>query len=169
MSTAKSPGAVAAHGAFEIDQLGGTVVSKHNPHRNFTQAPNSVEREVVAYLQARSFAAAHIPLSGSAGGSFIGNITIPLHSRDLTVEVKARANGFRELYCWLIDRDLLIVRADRSDPLVVMAVTLALEVATAAEQANAFCHTAKIPAPVARVHDRSPKCEHLQKDPKNVK
>lgn len=37
MSTAKSPGAVAAHGAFEIDQLGGTVISKDSPLRNFTQ------------------------------------------------------------------------------------------------------------------------------------
>ena len=37
MSTAKSPGAVAADGAFEIDQLGGTVISNNSPHRNFTQ------------------------------------------------------------------------------------------------------------------------------------
>ena len=37
MSVAKSPGAVAAHGAFEIDQLGGTVISNDSPHRNFTQ------------------------------------------------------------------------------------------------------------------------------------
>jgi hypothetical protein len=37
MTAAKSPGAVAAHGAFEIDQLGGTVISKDSPHRNFTQ------------------------------------------------------------------------------------------------------------------------------------
>jgi hypothetical protein len=37
MTAAKSPGAVAAHGAFEIDQLGGTVISKDSPHRKFTQ------------------------------------------------------------------------------------------------------------------------------------
>lgn len=37
MTVAKSPGAVAAHGAFEIDQLGGTVVSKNRPYRNLTQ------------------------------------------------------------------------------------------------------------------------------------
>ena len=38
---------------------------------------------------------------------------LPLMGRDLCVEVKARADGFRELYCWLKERDTLIVKADR--------------------------------------------------------
>jgi hypothetical protein len=46
--------------------------------------------------------------------------------------VKVRANGFRELYRWLIDRDILIVRADRSEPLVVVPLKLAAEIAVKA-------------------------------------
>jgi Holliday junction resolvase len=36
---------------------------------------NRVERELVAYLRERGFAAERIPLSGSAGGSLSGDIT----------------------------------------------------------------------------------------------
>jgi hypothetical protein len=39
MRTAKSPGAVAALGASEIDELGRHVVSEATFHRNFPQAP----------------------------------------------------------------------------------------------------------------------------------
>lgn len=39
MSKIKSPGAVAAHGASETDQLGGKVVPKANRQQQFTQAP----------------------------------------------------------------------------------------------------------------------------------
>jgi hypothetical protein len=41
------------------------------------------------------------------------------------VEVKCRADGFRELYGWLDDRDILIVKADRQEPLVVLRLSLA--------------------------------------------
>jgi hypothetical protein len=49
--------------------------------------------------------------------------------RDLRVEVKARADGFRELYSWLTDRDVLIVKADRQEALVVLGLSLAAEIA----------------------------------------
>ena len=39
MKTAKSPGAVAALGASELDELGRHVVSESTFHRNFAQAP----------------------------------------------------------------------------------------------------------------------------------
>jgi len=38
MTVAGSPGAVAALGALETDQLGGEVIWETTPHRNFTQA-----------------------------------------------------------------------------------------------------------------------------------
>jgi hypothetical protein len=43
--------------------------------------------------------------------------------------VKARADGFRELYCWLDGRDMLIVKADRQEPLVVVRLSLAADIA----------------------------------------
>lgn len=96
------------------------------------QKGNRAERAVVRYLQERGFAAERVPLSGSAGGSYLGDLTVPVIGIDRVVEVKARANGFRELYRWLIDRDILIVRADRSEPLVVLPLKLAVEIAAKA-------------------------------------
>jgi hypothetical protein len=58
-----------------------------------------------------------------------GDIVLPLMGRDLCVELKARADGFRELYCWLNQRDVLIVKADRQEPLVVVRLDLAAAVA----------------------------------------
>ena len=52
-----------------------------------------------------------------------------LLGRDLCIEAKARAQGFRELYSWLNERDALIVKADRLEPLVVVRLSLAAEFA----------------------------------------
>ena len=41
---------------------------------------------------------------------------------------------FNLLYRWLDGRDLLIVRADRREPLVVLPLRFAIEVAQAAER-----------------------------------
>ena len=68
-------------------------------------------------------------LSGAVGGRFAGDIVLPLLGRDLCVEVKARADGFRELYSWLDQRDVLVVKADRQEPLVVVRLSLATEFA----------------------------------------
>jgi Holliday junction resolvase len=85
---------------------------------------NRAERAIVRYLQERGRAAERVPLSGSAGGSY----KIPALGRDLVTEVKCRANGFRELYAWLVERDVLIVRADRREPLVVVPLRLAVDI-----------------------------------------
>jgi hypothetical protein len=97
---------------------------------------NRAERAIVAYLQGQGFAAERVPLSGSAGGSYVGDITVPLLGIDRTVEVKVRGNGFRELYRWLDGRDLLIVRADRLEPLVILPLRVAAEIAAAAERSK---------------------------------
>jgi hypothetical protein len=95
------------------------------------------ERALVAFLRNRGFAAERIPLSGAVGGSFTGDISLTLLGRDFVVEVKVRGNGFRRLYDWLADRDLLIVRADRREPLVIVPLNLAAEIAAAAEHGKA--------------------------------
>jgi Holliday junction resolvase len=86
---------------------------------------NRVERGIVAALQAAGLAAVRVPLSGAAGGRFSGDVIMPLAGRDLCLEVKARADGFRNLYDWLQDRDVLIVKADRQEPLVVVRLSMA--------------------------------------------
>jgi hypothetical protein len=52
---------------------------------------NRAERALVHLLQAAGFAAERIPLSGSAGGRFTGDITVPLLGLDRRVEVSAAA------------------------------------------------------------------------------
>jgi hypothetical protein len=43
------------------------------------------------------------------------------------LEVKCRGEGFRKLYSWLSQRDVLIVKANRQEPLVVLRLSLAAE------------------------------------------
>jgi hypothetical protein len=72
-------------------------------------------------------------LSGSAGGRFSGDIAAPLLGRDLTVEVKAR-HRFAQLYEWINGADVLVIQGDREQPLVVVRLRFALDVAVAAER-----------------------------------
>jgi Holliday junction resolvase len=95
---------------------------------------NRAERELVRLLQAAGFAAERVPLSGAAHGRFGGDVSVPLLGVDRRVEVKARDDGFRELYKWLDDADLLVVRADRREPLVVVPFKFAVRIAALAER-----------------------------------
>ncbi|PMQ02383.1 MAG: hypothetical protein CBR30_01705 [Dictyoglomus sp. NZ13-RE01] len=75
-----------------------------------------IEYELVKKLNERGINAKRIPLSG---GSWLkGDILID----NFICEVKARANGFREIYKWLEDKDFLFIKADRKDYLVVMSL-----------------------------------------------
>jgi Holliday junction resolvase len=98
------------------------------------QKGNRLERGIVRLLQDHGLAAERIPLSGSAGGSYAGDLTVPFLGRDLVVEVKASANGFARLYSWLEDRDALVIKADRRHALVILPLRLAAEIAIAAER-----------------------------------
>jgi len=100
------------------------------------QKGDRTERALIKYLQAAGFASERVPLSGSAGGSYRGDLSIPLLGRDCCVEVKVRSAGFRQLYRWLTDRDILIVRSDRAEPLVIVPLHLAVQIAVAAEKAR---------------------------------
>ncbi len=91
-----------------------------------------IQQASLRALQASGIAAVRVPLSGAVGGRFAGDIILPLMGRDLRIEVKARAAGFRELYSWLDGRDVLVVKADRCEPLVVVRLCLAVEVAKVA-------------------------------------
>lgn len=57
-----------------------------------------------------------VPLSGSAGGSFAGDVI----GKGLTWECKVRADGFKLIYSWLESKDGLALKADRKDWLVVL-------------------------------------------------
>jgi hypothetical protein len=55
------------------------------------------------------------------------DLELDLGNRVLKLEVKARSDGFRELYGWLDGSDVLVIKADRQDPLVVVRLPLATE------------------------------------------
>ena len=79
-----------------------------------------VEREIVQKFREIGLWAEKVPLSGAAGGSFTGDILV----EDYRVEVKARKDGtgFKLLYRWLGDNDILVCKQDRTEPLVVMTI-----------------------------------------------
>ena len=91
------------------------------------------ERHLVNFLQDHGFAAERIPLSGAAGGKFKGDVTTPLLGSDRRLEVKVRADGFRELYGWLDDNFAVVIKADRKDTLVVLRLRDGIEIAKTAE------------------------------------
>jgi Holliday junction resolvase len=97
---------------------------------------NRTERAIVRLLQGRGFAAERVPLSGAARGRFGGDVSVPVLGIDRRCEVKCRADGFRELYRWLDGADFLIVKCDRGEPLVVIPLRLAAEIAMAAERSK---------------------------------
>lgn len=66
---------------------------------------------------ARMVGGQRVPLSGAAGGEFGGDVVL---AGGLKAEVKARANGFTRLYKWLEDVDMLALKADRRDWLIVL-------------------------------------------------
>jgi hypothetical protein len=81
-------------------------------------------------LQDHGFAAEKISRMYKRGP----DLSVPLLGVDRRIEAKIRANGFQQLYRWLDGADLLIVRADRCEPLVILPIRLAIEIAQAAER-----------------------------------
>jgi Holliday junction resolvase len=88
---------------------------------------NRFERAIVI-LQDRGLGAEWVPISGSAGGSYSGDLTVPILGRDLVIEAKSRAKGFSQIYSWLQGRDALVIRADRRDAIAVLPLRLAAEI-----------------------------------------
>jgi Holliday junction resolvase len=122
----------------------GNVASARKGGRASRDKGNRAERSLVRFFQDHCFAAERVPLSGAARGRFGGDLSVPLLGIDRRVEVKARANGFRQLYEGLDDADLLIVRADRCEPLVILPLKLATEIATVAEPGKVAIRARKI-------------------------
>jgi hypothetical protein len=77
----------------------------------------AIAKLIGARKVSRAYQAAH-DLELSLGGD-----------RMLRIECKARADGFRQLHDWLDERDSLIVKDDRQEPLVVVRLSLAAEIA----------------------------------------
>jgi hypothetical protein len=92
---------------------------------------NRTERAIVRLLQDRGFAADVCRFRALPCGRFGG---VPLLGLDRRVEVKCRGDGFRELYRWLDSADFLSVKCDRGEPLAMVALELAAEIAAMSER-----------------------------------
>mgnify|MGYP001607020307 CR=1 FL=1 len=92
------------------------------------------EREVVHIFQEAGIAAQRVPNSGSSGLDFAGDVNVPILGRDHRIEVKAKASGFKSIYSWLGDHYGLVIRADRSEPLMVVRLKDFAELAIKADQ-----------------------------------
>jgi hypothetical protein len=76
-------------------------------------------------LQAQGKAARKISRPWCAGIDLL----VPILGGDCGVEVKCRGAGFSQLFDWLDQRDVLTVKADHKEPLVVVRMSLAAEIA----------------------------------------
>ncbi|ANS03711.1 hypothetical protein [uncultured Mediterranean phage uvDeep-CGR2-KM23-C246] len=90
-----------------------------SPGRRSRNKGARVEREIVALHHALGIEAERVPLSGAAGGSFAGDVIV---DKTYRVEVKARKDGagFALIERWLAGNDMLIVKSDRKEPIVVL-------------------------------------------------
>jgi hypothetical protein len=98
------------------------------------------ERAIVRLLQGQGVPAKKISRAWCAGA----DLRVPILGVDRAVEVKCRAAGFRQLYDWLNRRDVLIVKADRQEPLVVLRMSLAAEIAKGSDVTRSFPATGNI-------------------------
>jgi hypothetical protein len=107
-------------------------VKRKRGGRRSRQKGDRAERSLVKMLQLAGVAAERTPMSGAVRSSRFGggyDVHVPLFGRDMRSEVKHHANGFQRLYRWLAPVDILILRADHSEPLVVLPLKLMLEIA----------------------------------------
>lgn len=102
------------------------------------------ERNLVKIFQEAGLGAERVPLSGACGGSYAGDLTVPVtlmnggeaKAFDLTFEAKQRAAGFKTLYSWLGENDGLIIGADRKPHLVVLPIQTFIQIVKAGDFAK---------------------------------
>jgi hypothetical protein len=90
------------------------------------------ERVLVRYLQGRGLNATKTWRTGYAGT----DLAVDLLGISRSIECKVRARAFGALYRWLANADMLVIRADRREPLIVIPMWLGAEIAKAAEGAG---------------------------------
>ena len=82
------------------------------------------EREVVAILQENGILAERVPLSGAVKtNSFDHDIRCPVRGVDRKLECKRRAQAFGTLYGFIGGNYAVVIRDNKTPPLVVMRLS----------------------------------------------
>lgn len=81
------------------------------------------EHEVETAFRKAGFDAARVPLSGASRFQK-GDVILKVNENELVGEIKARADGFKQIYQWLEGKDFLVVKADRKPHLVILDMNL---------------------------------------------
>lgn len=90
--------------------------------RGQRQKGDSFERECVVLLMSHGIYAERVPLSGATkGGSFEGDVRATIANSEWKIECKRRKASFGTLYKWLEGNDALLIRDDKTEPLVVLS------------------------------------------------
>lgn len=94
------------------------------------------ENQVVDKLQDNGLAAERMPLSGSLGGKYRGDISVPFLGRDLRGEIKFRNDVPKTVLKWLEQggADFLVFKRPRGRWVVCSYLDLAIEAVLAAEK-----------------------------------
>lgn len=110
---------IVAEGAFS----GLSPARMHKGGRRSRDKGNRAERTIVNTFIDAGIAAERVPLSGSVGGSYSGDLKFEALGQQWLGESKCRAGGFRQLYQWLAPVRALFVKSDRNEVLVVVRLS----------------------------------------------
>jgi Holliday junction resolvase len=110
---------IVAEGAFD----GLSLPAKRRGGRRSRDKGNRSERALVNSFLDAGITAERVPLSGAAGGSYVGDLTFAALGEDWVAESKVRAGGFASIYRWLAPVRALFVKQDRAETLVVLRLS----------------------------------------------
>lgn len=88
--------------------------------RNARRKGADLERTAVNMAKEKGFGAARIKGSGAQATGHKDITLSPPHHREMTVECKWRGDGFKEIYRWSEDVDVLLVKANRRPIMAVL-------------------------------------------------
>jgi hypothetical protein len=103
------------------------MTGNHSRHKG-----SRAELALAHLLHEQGFAAEKVSRTGFSGP----DLSITLLGRNHKTEVKVRSRGFQQLYEWLENAELLIVKGDRRELLVICRLRFGIELAKAAENSR---------------------------------
>lgn len=92
------------------------------------------ENSTAKRWRARGLKCQRMPLSGALGGVFAGDLQAVLGGQNLIIQLKSLADGWKGIYSAIRDHDLLIIKSDNKDALVVIPEALFLTLICGEEQ-----------------------------------